>query len=332
MYDGLPEKLAALEAELERDPDSAAQREKLLWAYFDAFLSEAHPRRVEHILWFLRHAPRAVECRTPIVNVSAETSPDAYRQIEGEWLRLLAEHPNDHEIARGTALFVAGANRARGTTMLRDFLERVPDAAEAWLDLGRITEAPTERLACLRESSRLGGTNPNLLAWIAATAAKVGNLEVAESAARELLAQVAAVRAEHGDVLDWREGGTALWERALAFAGAPSAARSLTSAIDKANERGHWGHSVLGQVALARGDRPAAVEHLRASGRVGCSPRLSSYGPSVALAAKLCAVGDWESVGEYLRDCARFFDDEQLDEWCAQVEKRELPDFGDERD
>ncbi len=69
----------------------------------------------------------------------------------------------------------------------------------------------------------------------------------------------------------------------------------------------HHGHIVLGRIALANDDLPAARRHLIAAGDTPGSPQLSSFGPDQELAAELLARGEREAVLGYVTACERFY-------------------------
>jgi tetratricopeptide (TPR) repeat protein len=92
----------------------------------------------------------------------------------------------------------------------------------------------------------------------------------------------------------------------------------------------HDGHSVLGRVALAKGDVSAAKDHLLKAGRTPGSPQLNSFGPNVSLARDLLANGEVSTVVEYFRLCQAFWEMEngKLAHWIQLAETGEAPDFG----
>jgi hypothetical protein len=239
----------------------------------------------------------------------------------------LAANPSDPEIARGAAIFICAKDNTGAVEILRNIINKNPDQAEVWMELGRISPDPADRLHHLKEARRRGSTQPNLLVWIARTAVEAGDLMTAEAVGIELHALVDAARAAHGDKLDWKERGKFLWEKAYGTMGDKSDASQLVDAISDHAFNKHWGHNVLGHVALQQGNMSDAVAHLLESGAVVGDYRLTSYGPSFALAKELCKRGAWSEVEAYLRACESFWDDERLQVWRTQVERQELPDF-----
>lgn len=92
----------------------------------------------------------------------------------------------------------------------------------------------------------------------------------------------------------------------------------------------HDGHMVLGQVALSKGDKKAAVEHLLKAGKTPGSPQLNSFGPNMTLARKLIAQGETETVFTYFDECRKFWKlhNGDLDAWKQEVKDGKMPDFG----
>lgn len=327
MADEVTPEIMALEEQLQSAPDSPPTRERLLWAYSGDPNLHGHPRRIEHILWFVRSVPRDAICRSPMVEVDPAISPEGYEIVEREWLRLLDENPGEPDIARGAAIFISVSDPDRAREILRNVIEESPNQAEVWTDLGRISTDPVDRLESFQEAWIRGSTQPNLLIWIARTALETGDLMTAATMGIELLALVESARAAHGDKLDWKERGKSLWAKAYETTGNSSAASQLVTAISDHAYHKHWGHTILGHVALHQDDLQAATEHLRESAAVVGDSRLSSSGPSFTLAKELCAKAAWSEVAAYLRACESFWDDERLDAWRNQVERHEVPDF-----
>jgi hypothetical protein len=92
----------------------------------------------------------------------------------------------------------------------------------------------------------------------------------------------------------------------------------------------HDAHSVLGRVALAKGDVSAAKEHLLEAGQTPGSPQLGSFGPNVSLARDLLTTREVSTVVEYFRLCQAFWEmeDGKLAHWIQLAEAGEMPDFG----
>ena len=92
----------------------------------------------------------------------------------------------------------------------------------------------------------------------------------------------------------------------------------------------HDGHSVLGRVALARGDVSAAKQELLEAGRTPGSPQLGSFGPNVSLARDLLSRSEVSTVVEYFRLCLAFWEmeDGKIAHWIRLAESSEMPEFG----
>lgn len=92
----------------------------------------------------------------------------------------------------------------------------------------------------------------------------------------------------------------------------------------------HDGHVVLGRLALAKGDRPAACRHLLDAGSTKGSPQLNSFGPNMTLARDLLEAGERDCVLRYLDACRRFWTtgQDKLTDWEEAVRRGRTPDFG----
>lgn len=318
-------KLQALEEQLAAEPESESLRQDILFEYLHAGLA-AEPRRIHHIVEYVRRFPRTFIARIPPVHLEPSESPAGFAQIEQEWLRHQAEHPSDPDIARGLALLVAQGDPDRAAEILEQALRFHPENADLWLDLGRVCRDPSRRLQVLQRARALGAVQPNLLTWLCRAALASHDAPAAEATARELLALADEARAVYGDKLDWPERGQSLWTRARATCDGDAAARKLVSAIGDYANRKHWGHTTLGVLAARRGDVSLAKAQLHDSAAVKGDHRLSSYGPSLLLASELCTLGEWDAAADYLEACAAFWNPEPLRDWVRQLRERQMPE------
>lgn len=94
-------------------------------------------------------------------------------------------------------------------------------------------------------------------------------------------------------------------------------------------------NQVLGRIALAEGNTAEAKRRLLASADSEGSPTMNSFGPNMTLAKDLLEKGERDCVLQYFDRCARFWKSDktspaggQLEQWKAQVEKGEVPNFG----
>lgn len=322
----LEQRIEALEAQLRGEPESVELREELLGLYSDPAFQE-DPRKVALVLWIVQRHPRTSFARCPLAHLYGEALEDGRRQVEHAWQRHVDEHPRDSLLIRGLANFVASFDRARACTLLEDFVAADPTDAEVWMELGRIDPTPARSLACLQQARKLGSSQPNLLAWIARAAMRADDRAAASQVGQELLARADEARRAHGERVDWTRVGSDLFRRAVDDGVSRADARKLVHAVAQHANDKHWGHTVLGVVALRGGDATQALEHLRCSAEVGRDYRLSSYGPSFALAQALCEQGYWSTVADYLTACESFWDVDRLRELRSDVEQQQVPDF-----
>jgi tetratricopeptide (TPR) repeat protein len=322
----LEAKLQGLEEQLVADPESEDLRQDILFEYLGPGLGN-EPRRIHHIVEYVRRFPRTLIARCPHVHVYPSESPAGFAQIEQEWVRHQAENPSDPEIAQGHALLIAQEDPDRAAQLLEQAIQANPQHPNLWLELGRVCQEPIRRLQALQQARALGAVQPNLLAWLARAALGAHDTAAAEIAAAELLARVDEARSAYGDKLDWPERGRDLWARARAACESEANARELVGAIGDHANRKHWAHTTLGVLAARRGDVALAKQQLRDSASVKGDHRLSSYGPSFLLARELCTLGEWDAAADYLEACATFWNPEPLRDWVRQLRERRKPEI-----
>jgi hypothetical protein len=89
----------------------------------------------------------------------------------------------------------------------------------------------------------------------------------------------------------------------------------------------HTGNIILGRIAVQSGDIQAGKRHLLAAGNTPGSPTLNSFGPDMLLASQLLALGETETVLQYLDRCRAFWDRQELGQWKLAIARGEEPDF-----
>ena len=89
----------------------------------------------------------------------------------------------------------------------------------------------------------------------------------------------------------------------------------------------HVAHTLLGRLALSRGDVATAKRQLLDSARVKGSPVLDSFGPSMDLAKALLAQGERSTVLAYLVATGEFWKDERQVEWTERLREGKTPDW-----
>jgi hypothetical protein len=93
----------------------------------------------------------------------------------------------------------------------------------------------------------------------------------------------------------------------------------------------HYGHLLLGRIALLDGNVVEARARLLRAGSTPGSPQLDDYGPDMTLAEELLLRGEREVVLKYFAECERFWVNKsrnRLAEWSEAVRAGKRPDFG----
>ena len=91
----------------------------------------------------------------------------------------------------------------------------------------------------------------------------------------------------------------------------------------------HFGHTVLGLLAINQGDMQCAIEQLIKSGETPGSPQLNSFGPTMQLAKELLNRGEIQVALAYLNQCRRFWKlgDVWIDVWSNKILAGSVPNF-----
>jgi hypothetical protein len=134
----------------------------------------------------------------------------------------------------------------------------------------------------------------HVLADLAKQAVNVGEVEKAQTYARELLQMATQFRG------DWNYG----------------------NAI-------YYGYFVLGRAALQQGNLKLAVQYLLDSASTPGSPQLNTFGPNVTLAKELLDKGQSGPVLQYLAQVRTFWknDSGKINAWTSAIRSGAAPDF-----
>ncbi|MGA8220324.1 MAG: hypothetical protein WB780_01635 [Candidatus Acidiferrales bacterium] len=307
----------ALKEGLKTKPDDLRAREKLLMHYFQAQLesraADLEAKREEHVFWFIEHHPESQLAGLPesgIMPMSFNGSVEGYQRGKQLWLEQVEKHPDNKQILENASNFLLFSDRKTARELLEKALALDPSdigtsskLAQTY-DLDRIEGNSSEENKGLAEKSlsiRERGLAKaddeqrfDELGDLAKAAFEAGEMEKAEQYATELLQSAP----KHKD--DWNYGNAL-----------------------------HGGNTILGRIALQRGDIVAAKQDLIAAGETPGSPQLDSFGPNMALAKELLEKGERETVITYLQSCEKFWKmgGSDLQNWIATIKGGGTPDF-----
>lgn len=318
-------------SQLEDEPDSLVLREELLTAFASEPKLANDPRRCALAEWFVTNDPRNLNCRTPFCWVDPEAVPETYERLKARWLEHVSRSAFDPDIVRGAALFLTRRrerteDQESGRQLLRAALEHHPRESGLWMDLGRLSRDPAERLAAFEQAIAGGEHLENLLVWTGVAAFEAGEAEKATHYGNELLRLVDEARLRYGDNLDWPEDGEAFWDKARAASPNIDEARELSRAISTHAYRKHYAHTLLGLIACRDGQFADALHHLCESIPVRPDFRLRAYGPSSLLVRDLCTRGFWGEGVEFLNAWRSRWDNPELEQWIADLSEHRIPE------
>lgn len=326
-----------LEARLSTQPNDIETREKLLRHYGRYDLKETPAivkARKEHKLWLIRNRPEKARSRLLGWYFSNEKNSDEYIALRDEWKKQIASKPADVNVWLNAVELVQHADPLLAEEMLADGQRLHPESYEYphqislllanRLDDARDPLSPNQRAEVAKRSIENGKRALFLL--------KKERSEIRDSDRAELLISLAPAVLESGDI-DFAE--SLARELVLDFGGDPS-----NYNFEKA---AHVGNTILGKAALARNDVARAAEHLMISVKAPLRKPAGYFSDiDLSLAAQLFKKGEKKVVSEFLSSALKisgFVDSPDLNEdeiaalkkWIAEIEKGSQPTFDFEK-
>jgi tetratricopeptide (TPR) repeat protein len=251
----------------------------------------------EHSLWLIERCPTATVHQCPAIQLRLDA--EGHAAAASLWLGHAIQAPDNLGILRNAAAFFASTDFPRAKVMLERGEALDPENPDWSCSLGDLLSLEAHRchefdrtlaneaLASLQRAltkSDNRARRASTLGSLAALSLLLGELDIASEYARELLCH------QTGPLTLSRDG----------------------DAI-------YTGHSVLGSVALQRGNVDEACRELLEAGKAPESPVLVSFGPEFDLANALLQRGRREVVVEFLRCCATYWEPERVDRWIDQI-------------
>lgn len=305
-----------LEEHLRREPNDVKVRVKLLGYYWKRAddSPQAAKARQAHILWLAQNRPEEPVLGTPYAMLHPPMDGEAFSKAREILLQQVRKHPKNARILANARDFLSVYDEAKAVELAKRVLSLEPDNPEHAERLAHLYElmAGGARDATTRKRYYQQALSVLESAWRREPMDPVTRVSLLRS-----LADVAA-RAEQWQKAEYYA------QELLKLASRP------VFVFDQDADGIHTAHTVLGKVALHKGDVTAAKKHLLDSARVPGSPVLSSFGPDFTLAKALLQRGERQTVLEYLNLCERFwqYGRDRLAEYRRTIEKGGIPDFG----
>jgi tetratricopeptide (TPR) repeat protein len=294
-----------LERILAGNSDDLMARTKLLAYYFrnGSASAEASQYHQKHVFWIIKNRPDAGIAGLPECRINPAASKEGYAQAKQLWMEHIQSHLQDVRVLDNAAKFFFASEKELAEECLKQAQKLEPNNplwSERLGSLYKLQGKYAQSLAEFEKAQRDDTCNLTRffrLTELTRTAFESGEIEKARQDADQLLQEIKRFPT------NWNVG----------------------NAI-------HYAHSVLGCIALKKGDVAGAKEHLLQSGAVRWSPQLSSVGPSMVLAKELLQKGEKETVLKYFRFCNGFWDSKghRLEEWTEQVKSGAIPQFDPE--
>ena len=258
------------------------------------------------------------------------SDPECFEIAARKWITLARQHStNDYIIKQaGTFLMLSPKDQGyvkQGEAMLGQLADRDPGSAWSYgnscLDQAR---------PCYDRPD--GNRNMALQALSALQTAEKLLLERREQLQPDLLSSLTRAAFWAG-AYTLAEKYAGLWLQEVRQRSADVAGLSPSARLAQEMDLGdviHRANSILGEIALSRGETKRAGEYLIASGNVAkASPVLASYGPDLALMRDLLALKEKQPVLEFLDECTNWWKFEgRPAKWKQAIESGKDPDFG----
>ncbi len=294
-------KATELENELKKTPDKIEARLGLIGYYSWNEQSPADRLRLRtHVLWVIENRPdHAAAAESSLRDLLDD--PEGNAMIQDGWNRNLETRGEEMDVLKNAEKFYFSKDPARAELLLRKLFQKDPDNP-FW----------ASELTKLYSLFGVPGFGPR------------DSEERALEAYRrvlELTRNPLARQALAGDMADteFRSGDYAASAR-LAEIHLKSSDRS---AVQRA-------HTILGRVALRKGDVAAARGHLLDSASPESARYIAAYSPMLTLAKEMLEKGERDIVVEYLEKCVPLWPrgESVLQIWITDIRNGRTPDFG----
>lgn len=302
----------ALEASVSSSPFDVLARARLI-GYYDAHANdslEGRARKRDHVLWLVRNRPDSAAASGHAGRLWEHADgKDAVAALRAEWIRQVEARPGSTVILDNAAEAMSIQDTALSFKWLAAAEKLQPGHPQWAVRIGFLNyldaahhrdaaarySAASRALAAYERAIALSPLREDRLLFLDYAAFSAYDVQRDDKAER-----FAKERLEYTAVSSWDTG----------------------NAVNKAN-------TVLGLIALRRGDVASARNFLGLSGNIKGSPQLNSFGPDFRLAKALLEKGQRDAVDDYLESCARFWTmgRDRLTRWRKELAAGDIPDF-----
>jgi tetratricopeptide (TPR) repeat protein len=308
-----------LERDLKSDPASFSDRIELLAFYsFKIYKNGLTPEelanRREHTLWVIEHQPMSdLAGSFEAAFDGDDRDREGVQQGKNLWLKQVQERPKNARLLYNAGRYFSWVDEWQQS---EDLLERAyaiaPENHDIAFELAGLYWRDARRSSSAEQVSNMSAKS----------------LRVFEQALkdahtpRERFNDLPGATQAAFEAGEYERAG-AYSKEALSLAAQPNFIANNADAI-------HYGNTVLGRMALKRGDVAAASAYLLKAAAIKDSPHLQTFGPNMMLAKELLEKGERNSVLEYFDSCGKFWtgDNGKLSQWRTAVQSGGVPDFG----
>lgn len=292
----------------------------------------------QHMSWLIENCPGAPFMPVPwdesgtftLADISYfdRESDEKVKSFKDAWLHQVELHPSDPGILTNAATYLRTGN----FSLSQDLMERVEELKDPAIRLRRLTDS-RETIKSRERLLKLDGPARNRLAQeLLLAAERIIRITDGTTNEREL-----AERADMYRIAGMSSLERGFYERAKRYGNVLLDSR-FKRELDTFPLAAHYGHVILGRIALQDKDIAAAKEHLlKAQEALPVKWPASIWGkrldgdypihPDVSLAQELLEAGAREEVLKYLERCADLTFPGPAGDWVEQIRSRKRPDF-----
>lgn len=291
-----PQQIVSLRNQVEKDPGDVEARARLLASTSFSMGDRGNARlHAEQAVWFAANLPGSEILKEVRINSDQMTDAHTFDLVSDLFRKALDKQPKSVPLLMNYARFIKIGGTQEAIELQKRAVAIHPRDASLYYELGM-----TYQLADCGIFNRSPENAPQALA----------NLIKARD-------------------LGYEMNGSYITKSAFQAGETAIAIREAKAGLKDKNDGDafHCGHTILGQIALQKGDIASAKSHLLASAKVEGSPVLGSFGPSMDLAKLLLEKGERSTVEEYLKLCGEFWEDERQVSWLKEVRDGGTPNW-----
>lgn len=318
-----------LEDIVTKNPDDLEAQSRLLSYYYthEFKQKDLRPKHEQRVLWLIQNHPEAAFLSQPH-GLLLPGIHNYYSEGERLWGNQLQKYPDNPKVLSNACSYFKVGNIDRALQCYKRLKDIDSENASEWdRKLGmsynsKMARSPAEekpvwaKEALSAFESAYAESKPKTFSYNAGSSTRT--VTIPFSIKGGILRSMAKAALAAGDL-----------DKATKYAN-----QMLETAGERENSlyEGDFiydGNSILGLVAVRKGNIAAAETYLLQAGETPGSPVLNNVGPDMSLAKELMGYGRRDTVLVFLKECQRFSTSNlsPVSQWIQEMEEGKTPDF-----